>query len=87
MSTIFLTDTCRLKTYSATTKGSKSVVRIEVEVADHSDLGFLLRELDDIDREQSARKKRGDPPKAKAAKPLVLPAPLLQLTHQGGDDA
>lgn len=70
----------KLKAFSATGKGGKSVIKIEIEVVDPSALGSLMRAL----QEASA------PPKPKTAAPdtrpalpgrrLALPAPRLQLT-------
>ncbi|OCP17459.1 MULTISPECIES: hypothetical protein [unclassified Ensifer] len=82
MSGIFLTDTCRLKSYSASTKGARSTIKIEIDVADHRDLGFVLRELAEIEAEQNAKEKaQRKPAAAKAARPLALPSPLLQLPY------
>lgn len=88
MSTIFLTDTCRLKSYSATTKGAKSIVKIEIDVADHRDLGWLLRELAEIETEQKAREKRqAKPAGGKTVRQLALPSPRLQLPYYAEEGA
>lgn len=77
----------RLKSYSATTKGGISTVRIDVEVTDHTRLGFLLSDLGQIDKDQKARKDAEKRSKAKEpAKPLLaLPAPVLRLAHRSED--
>ena len=77
----------RVKTYSASTKGGKSVVKIELETSDHYELADILRQLDAIDAEQKeARKPRKSPVAAKNASPqLALPAPLKQIEFHGGD--
>lgn len=41
-------DTGKLKSYSASTKGKVSAVRIELEITNHSRLGWLLDELERI---------------------------------------
>ncbi|WPJ67992.1 hypothetical protein STOPSMEL_16 [Sinorhizobium phage StopSmel] len=88
MSAIFLTDKCHLKSYSAATKGAKSIVKIEIETSDHYDLGYLLRELAEIDAEQKAKEKAQRKPTArKAARPLALPSPLLRLPYYDEEGA
>lgn len=83
MSTIWLRDEhSRLKSYSASTKGSKSVVRIEIEVDEPGALGYLLLELGEIEREQKAAEK---PAKPKKQARLALPAPVAQLPYFGED--
>ena len=73
MSTIWIDHHSRLKSYSATTRGRKSVVRIEVECGEPSSLGFLLEECGNIQRRQDedaiAAKKAL---KASRAKPLMI---------------
>ena len=78
----------RLKSYSATTTGAKSVVTIKIEVSEHSALGYLLKELGDIEREQTAaaRKAKEDAAAAKRKKPPALPAPLLGLPYYPEQD-
>ena len=56
-------DSGRLKSYSASTKGKVSVVKVEIEVTDAFDLGSLLSGLDRTMEEQKA---------AKAKKPLAI---------------
>ena len=76
-----------LKSYSAATTGAKSVVTIKIEVRDHSALGYLLKELGDIQRAQddAARKAKEEAAAAKRKKPLALPAPLLGLPYYPED--
>ncbi|WP_457587313.1 hypothetical protein [Ensifer canadensis] len=83
MKGIWIPESGSLKSYSATTKGgAKSVIKIEVDIADHRDLGFFLRELDEIVAAQKASKTPPRKPAAgKAAPPLALPSPLLQLPY------
>lgn len=54
----------RLKAYSATTKDAKSIVRIELEISSHEELGWLLRQLEGIKQSQ---KSVGTKPKTSAA--------------------
>ncbi|MEH3092002.1 MAG: hypothetical protein PGN20_15450 [Agrobacterium cavarae] len=70
----------RVKAYSATTKSGKSVIRVELETSDHYELASLLRQLDEIDAEQKAAKKKKPEP-AKKTEPLALPAPPLALPY------
>ncbi len=44
----------RLRKYSATTTGKRSVVRIELETDDPHELAFLLRELGELTEKQAA---------------------------------
>ncbi|MBD8554897.1 hypothetical protein IFT84_10215 [Rhizobium sp. CFBP 8762] len=85
MSTIFLDEHCTVKSYSASSKNGKSMVRIEIEVRDHYSLGCLLRELDRTREEQQADKASARKPKAKSAQ-LALPPPPLRLNHFGDAD-
>ncbi len=89
MTYLYLNDHMRLKTYSASVKGAKSLVRIDIEVSEPGALGWLLKDLADIEREQSAKAKAAKDAARKAPKSqLALPAPLLQIPHfPEGDDA
>lgn len=69
MSTIYIGLSGRLKGYSAAVKGRKAILRIEVEFDGHDDIGYVLRELDELQKEQS----RIDQPVAKRRlAPLLL---------------
>lgn len=90
MTYLYLNDHMRLKSYSASTKGAKSLVRIDIEVNDPGRLGFLLEDLGRIEQEQTAKAKAEKEAARKASKKsqLALPAPLLQIPHfPEGDDA
>lgn len=87
MKGIWIPESGLLKSYTATTKGSKSVVKIEVDITDHRDLGFFLRELAEIDAEQKTRVKPQRKPAGKAAPQLALPSPRLQLPYFGEEGA
>lgn len=60
----------RLKSFSASARGGKSTIKIEVETDDPFELGYTLKSLAEVQKGQRAKPK----PKAKA-KPLALPAP------------
>ena len=87
-------DTGRLKTYSSTTRKTKGVVKIEVEVNDQWDLSYLLRQLADLDEEQDARarmernRRRHEPEKRSAdcltadERAAISHTPQLALTYQ-----
>ncbi len=90
MTHLYLNDHMRLKTYSASVKGARSLVRIDIEVSEPGALGWLLKDLADIEREQAAKAKAEKEAARKASKTsqLALPAPLLQIPHfPEGDDA
>lgn len=84
MADIWIDKHSRLKSYSASVKGAKSVVRIEIECDEPGSLGYLLKELGDIQREQTQREKAEKKAAAKA-KPLALAAPLLRIADMRGD--
>lgn len=88
MAMLFLNDDhTRLKTYSASTKGAVSTIRVEIEVTDPMRLGFLLSELAEIVSEQKARKAATAKSERKTEKKpqLALAAPLLRLAHRGDE--
>jgi len=66
---LYLNEHWRLKAYSSTTKGGKSLVRIEVETEDFQELGFFLSTLSDIERTQKRNARKRSPAL------LALPAP------------
>ncbi|MBB3963512.1 hypothetical protein [Rhizobium metallidurans] len=82
MTGIYFQAPCRLKSYSATTKSGKTVVRIEIESTDHREAGYLLNDLEKILKQQKEAARPRKEPKV-APKPLALPAPALQLTYRG----
>ncbi|CAK7257528.1 MULTISPECIES: hypothetical protein [unclassified Shinella] len=88
MTGIYFDGAVRLISYSAVTKGAKATIKIELEASDRYDLASLLRQLDEIDREQREAAK----PAPKATRPaarksqLALPAPMLQLEDQRESD-
>lgn len=89
MAVLFLNDEhVRLKSYSASTKGAVSTIRIDVEVTDPMRLGFLLQELKEIQAElkaaTAARKKESQ--RKPIAAQLALPAPLLRIAHSQEDE-
>lgn len=63
-------DGMRLKSYGSVTKGEKSTLRIEIEVDDPRELGYLLRNLQQLAQAQKAMAKP-----ARRAKLLALPPP------------
>lgn len=70
-----------IRSYSASVKGAKAVVRVEIEVADPTHLGFLLEDLAraqvELRRERAAEKpappQRRDRPALQSTVPLALP--------------
>lgn len=72
----------KLKSFSSTTRGEKATIRLEIDVTDLSWLSYTLKELAKVQKEQRQRPK--PVPKAKAAKPLALPAPQLALPAPEG---
>lgn len=78
----------RVKSYSASTKGAVSTIRIDVEVTDPMRLGFLLQELAEIqaDQKAAAAAKSKAKPRNPAPAQLALPSPLLRITHLQGDE-
>lgn len=76
-----------LKSYTATTSGTKSVLTLKVEISDHSHLGWTLRELEDVltaqKAREAARKAAARKPAKTEPKPLALPAPQRRLPSPG----
>ena len=60
----------RLKSFSASSRGEKSTIKIELEPADPYELGWALSKLAEVQNGQRTNPK----PKPKA-KPLALPKP------------
>lgn len=82
----------RLKSYSATTKGTVSIVKIEIECTSSWEFGYLLRSLEELDTEtkavraaKAAAKQKSR--KAAAAPMLALPAPAKALPPPKGGNA
>jgi len=83
----------RLKSYSATTKGTVSIVKIEVECTDLWEFNYLLRSLGELDAETKAvRAAKAAAAKTKSRKAaagpmLALPAPAKALPRPDGGGA
>jgi hypothetical protein len=79
-----------LRKYTSATTGRKSIVRIELEVTDPTELGFLMRELGEAQaRADDARKAEERDRRAAAKtrpKPLAATQPLA-LPYFGRDEA
>ena len=60
----------RLKSFSASSRGEKSVIKIELEVTDPYELGWTLSALSKVQKGQRTKAK----PEPKV-KPLALPKP------------
>ncbi len=79
-------DDAILKSYKSSTVGTKSVLRLELEVSDHLQLGYMLRECATFQAEQNAVRKAATKTtnKSKTGQ-KALPAPLLQLPYHGDE--
>ncbi len=88
MSDIWIDKHSRLKSYKASVKGSKSVVTIEIECDEPGSLGYLLKDLGDIDRNQklAAERAKQEQAASKKTKQLALPSPPLQIRDMRGDE-
>ena len=93
MSIIYVPEEMRLKGYGATTKGAKSIVKVEFETANTYALAHLLEQLAEIQQEQVAAQRAAAKSAAAEARPaltgrktaaLAKPQPLLALTYEGG---
>ena len=84
MSGVYFGESVRLKSYSAVSKGGKSIIKIEVETGDHFDLATILRQLDENVRAQrEAAKPAKKTAQARGRKEqLQIAGPLLQLEDQ-----
>jgi len=83
----------RLKSYTAVTKGTTSVIKIEIEVTDRFDFSYVLGQLEKLDaktkkvRAEKAAAAKQKPRKAEAAQRLALPAPVRALPPPKGGEA
>lgn len=83
----------RLKSYSATTKGAVSIVKIEVECTDLWEFSHLLHSLRELDTETKAMRAakaaaaKQKSRKAEAQARLALPAPVRALPPPKGGEA
>mgnify|MGYP001240535170 CR=1 FL=1 len=59
------TEKLRLKSFSASVRGAKAILKIEIETDDMSRLGFALQELGEVQKGQ----------RVKTPRRLALPAP------------
>ncbi len=71
----------RLKSFSGTSNGSKTTIRLEIECTNHFRFGYALETLQQVKDGQKPQK--APPKKASKAKPLALPAPQLALPDPG----
>lgn len=79
-------DDAILKSYKSSTVGTKSILRLELEVSDHLQLGYLLRECASFQAEQTATRKVAAKARSKTKTDVAaLPAPMLQLPYHGDD--
>ncbi len=88
MTGIYFDGTVRLRTYTATSKGAKATIKIELETSDRFDLASVLRQCDEIDRQQREAVKpapEANRPATRKAQ-LALPAPLLKLEDHRESD-
>lgn len=72
----------RIKKYGATTSGTKTVIRVEIETTDHFAAGSILSSIGRAHAEQTAPTK----PVRRSTKRTSIAAPLLQLTHRSGEE-
>ncbi|EXL08571.1 hypothetical protein BG46_01340 [Brucella anthropi] len=66
-----------LKSYKSSTVGTKSVLRLELEISDHIQLGYLLREFANFQSEQRTQRKTAT---------KVRREPVLQLPYYGKEE-
>lgn len=82
-------EAAELKTFSSsskkTAKGLETIIKIEISVTDTFTIGSLLRQLDEVSREQEAAKKPLRKEPSPKSRPLALPAPPLRLTYAGDE--
>ncbi|QND45225.1 hypothetical protein HB780_05575 (plasmid) [Rhizobium lusitanum] len=82
-------DEAQLKAFSSssksTTKGVETLIKIEISVKDPWAISSILRQLDEVSREQTSVKPATQKTPTTKTKPLALPAPLLQLPYLGDE--
>lgn len=78
MSSLYLgRDGARVKSFGSNSRGTHSTVRIELEVSNPSELGYILQQLGELQAEQKPKKA------AAGRKPS---GPLLLGYDRGGDE-
>lgn len=78
-------DDATLKSYKSSTVGTKSILRLELEVSDPLQLGYLLRECASFQAEQNAIRNAAKPKSKSKTDLKALPAPMLQLPYHGDE--
>ena len=85
MSTLWLNeDYMKIRTYSASVRGPKAVVKVEIEVNDPAHLGFLLEDIAKVQKEMAA-KERAHPARARSKASQVEQVEPLQIPYFGDD--
>ncbi|PZP65560.1 MAG: hypothetical protein DI604_23985 [Delftia acidovorans] len=79
-----------VKTFSSASKGgskgTETILKVELSVSDHYALGSLLEQLTEIARNQTREAAAAkDEKTAKRSKPLALPAPALRIMDMRED--
>lgn len=71
-----------IKKYGATTSGSKTVIRVEIETSDHFSAGSILDSIKRAHAEQASPERAS----ARRTTRTKIAAPLLQVTHRPGEE-
>lgn len=85
MTSIWLDHRCmKIRSFGSSTKGTRGVVKIEIEVNEPSSLGYLLKELGEANREIERARAASAEAARQEKKRLSLPSKPLALTYSGG---
>lgn len=74
----------KLRNFGSSTKGTRGVVKIEIEVSDPSALGYLLKELGEANVEIERARAASAEAERREKNCRTLPAKPLALTYSGG---
>lgn len=75
-----------IRSYGASAKGSRAIVKVEIEVTEPAALGFLLKDIGDTKNEiDRARSAEAEAQRQEKKRPAVAPQKRLMLPYFGGE--
>lgn len=90
MATLYLDEHSTIRKFTSAGTGTRTIVKVEIEVTDPYSLGSLLRELGDEQQKRAAARKAADDAartEKTHARKLAKPAKMLALPYFGGDQS
>jgi len=74
----------KIRSFGSSTKGTRGIVKIEIEVSDPSAPGYLLKELGEANAEIDRARAASAEAERQEKKRLSRPTKPLALTYSGG---